>query len=176
MNRGGFVFTSNVDGQFQRAGFAPERIVEVHGSFDGMQCTSECGIGVFPGESFEVGVDGESMRAIHPLPSCPRCGALARPNILMFGDWGWDPSRTDIQMRRMAAWIESLDDARLVVIECGAGQAIPTVRVTCQNLARRRGGTLIRINPREPDVPAGQVSLPIGALGALRALFKRSGQ
>jgi NAD-dependent SIR2 family protein deacetylase len=176
MNRGSFVFTSNVDGQFQRAGFAPERIVEVHGSFEGMQCTSECGIGVFPGESFEVEVDRESMRAMHPLPACPRCGAVARPNILMFGDWGWDSMRTDIQMRRMGAWIESLDDARLVVIECGAGQAIPTVRVTCQDLARQSGGTLIRINPREPEVPAGQVSLPIGALRALRALFERSAQ
>jgi NAD-dependent SIR2 family protein deacetylase len=173
MNRGGFVFTSNVDGQFQRAGFAPERLVEVHGSFDGMQCTSECGVGVFPGESFEVEIDPESMRAIHPLPSCPRCGALARPNILMFGDWGWDSARTEIQMRRLGSWIESLDDARLVVIECGAGQAIPTVRVTCQNIARQHGGTLVRINPREPDVPAGHVSLSLGALGALRALDAR---
>jgi len=173
MNRGGFVFTSNVDGQFQRAGFAPERIVEVHGSFDGMQCTSECGVGIFPGESIEVEIDPESMRAIHPLPACPRCGALARPNILMFGDWGWDQARTEIQMQRLGSWIRSLDNARLVVIECGAGQAIPTVRVMCQNIARQRGGTLVRINPREPDVPAGHVSLPMGALGALRALDAR---
>ena len=72
--QGAFVFTSNVDGQFQRAGFDPERIVEVHGSFDGMQCTRECGIGIFPGESCDVEIDPESMRAIHPLPSCPRCG------------------------------------------------------------------------------------------------------
>ena len=167
---GGFVFTSNVDGQFQRAGFDPERIVEVHGSFDGMQCTRECGIGIFPGVSFHVEIDAESMRAIHPLPSCPRCGALARPNILMFGDWGWDSARTDCQMQRLDNWIESLDDARLVVIECGAGQAVPTVRITCQNIARRMRGTLVRINPREPDVPAGHVSLPMGALKRCSAL------
>jgi NAD-dependent SIR2 family protein deacetylase len=170
MNRGAFVFTSNVDGQFQRAGFAAERIVEVHGSFDGMQCTRECGVGVFPGESFEVDIDRESMRAIHPLPSCPGCGALARPNILMFGDWGWNSARTDIQTRRLHSWIDSLDGARLVVIECGAGQAIPTVRITCENIVRRLGGTLVRINLREPDVPPGHVSLPVGALEALRAL------
>jgi NAD-dependent SIR2 family protein deacetylase len=47
---GSFVFTSNVDGQFQRAGFALEAIVEVHGSFDGMQCIAECGVGVFAGD------------------------------------------------------------------------------------------------------------------------------
>ena len=136
-----FVFTSNVDGHFQRAGFAPERIVEVHGSFDGMQCTSECGVGIFPGGSVEVEIDVESMRAILPLPACTRCGALARPNILMFGDWGWDSARTETQMRRMAAWLDSLDNARLVVVECGAGRAIPTVRVTCENITRQCGGT-----------------------------------
>ncbi len=173
MNRGAFVFTSNVDGQFQRAGFDPERIVEVHGSFDGMQCTRECGIGVFSGESYTVEIEPESMRAIHPLPSCPRCGALFRPNILMFGDCGWDSERTDSQMRRMVSWIDSLDDARLVVIECGAGQMIPTVRITSQSVVRELGGTLVRINTDEPDVPAGHVSLPMGALDALLALDAR---
>lgn len=48
--QGGFVFTSNVDGHFQRAGFAPDRIVEVHGSFHGMQCMRDCGIGIFPAQ------------------------------------------------------------------------------------------------------------------------------
>jgi len=170
MNRGGFIFTSNVDGQFQRAGFALDRIVEIHGSFAGMQCTGECGVGIFPGDTVEVAIDPQSMRAIHPLPACPRCGSLARPNILMFGDGGWDSARTDIQMRRMRAWIEALGRAPLVVIECGAGQAVPTVRITCQNIARQHGGTLVRINTREPDVPAGHVSLPLRALDALRAL------
>jgi len=173
--RGGFVFTSNVDGEFQRAGFAPEQIVEVHGSFTGMQCTSECGVGIFEPESIAVEIDPDSMRAIPPLPACPDCGALARPNILMFGDWGWDSACTDAQMGRMNRWIESLGEARLVLIECGAGQAIPTVRVTCENIARRFGGTLVRINPREPDVPAGHVSLPLGALAALRGLEARLG-
>ena len=37
--RGYFVFTSNVDGQFQRAGFAAERMVECHGSIHHFQCS-----------------------------------------------------------------------------------------------------------------------------------------
>jgi NAD-dependent SIR2 family protein deacetylase len=173
MKRGAFVFTSNVDGQFQRAGFDADRLVEVHGSFVGMQCTRECGIGVFCDELYEVEIAPESMRAIHPLPSCPRCGALVRPNILMFGDWSWDSERTDGQMRRMVSWIDSLNDARLVAIECGAGMAIPTVRVTCENAIREHGGTLVRINTREPDVAGGHVSIPMGALDALLALDLR---
>ena len=152
-----------------------DRIVEVHGSFEGMQCIRNCGVGVFTGHSFDVEIDPSSMRATHPLPSCPGCGALARPNILMFGDWGWDSARTEIQMHSFHSWIESLDGARLVVVECGAGQAIPTVRITCENIARQLEGTLVRINPRESDVPAGHISLPMGALDALRAINARLG-
>jgi NAD-dependent SIR2 family protein deacetylase len=170
---GGFVFTSNVDGHFQRAGFAHDRLVEVHGSFEGMQCTCDCGIGIFPGAEIAVQIEPVTMKATPPLPSCPQCGALARPNILMFNDWGWDSARADVQHRNMADWFDSLSGARLVIVECGAGQAVPTVRSTCERVARLCEGTLIRINPREADVPAGHVSLPIAALAGLRLLDER---
>jgi NAD-dependent SIR2 family protein deacetylase len=176
MRQGGFVFTSNVDGHFERAGFTPEQIVEVHGSFEGMQCTSECGIGIFPGSSVKVEVDPETMRAVGRLPECPECGALARPNILMFGDLEWDPARTHAQTRRMSSWLGRLDGAKLAVVECGAGQGVPTVRLTCQRIAREYGGTLIRINTREPEVPSGHISIPISALAALRAINERLGR
>ena len=39
---GAFVFTSNVDGQFQKAGFAPERVAECHGSIHHLQCSAVC--------------------------------------------------------------------------------------------------------------------------------------
>jgi NAD-dependent SIR2 family protein deacetylase len=173
MPRGGFVFTSNVDGHFQHAGFDLDRIVEVHGTLVAMQCLDECGIGIFPSEPFAVAIDEETMRAIPPLPACPRCGAVARPNVLMFGDWGWDSSRTDPQHRRLDSWLRALDGERLVIVELGAGRAVPTVRITCEEIARRCRGTLIRINPREPDVPAGHLSLPRGALDALRTIDQR---
>ena len=39
---GSFVFTSNVDGQFQQAGFDRERVIECHGSISHLQCTEPC--------------------------------------------------------------------------------------------------------------------------------------
>lgn len=39
---GAFVFTSNVDGQFQKAGFDPERVLECHGSIHWLQCLRDC--------------------------------------------------------------------------------------------------------------------------------------
>jgi NAD-dependent SIR2 family protein deacetylase len=175
MPRGGFVYTSNVDGHFQKAGFPPEQVYEVYGSTAAMQCLGECGVGIFSAESHCVNVDPRTMRAVPPLPQCPQCGGMARPNILMFGDWSWDPSHSEIQEWRLKSWLASLAGAPLVVIECGAGTAVPTVRLICQDAACRYHGTLVRINLREPEVPSGQISLPMRALDALRALDERLG-
>ena len=166
---GYFVFTSNVDGQFQRAGFSDERIYECHGAIDFAQCTQRCGVGVIEA-NFDVQVDEQSFRAVEPLPKCPSCQHLLRPTILMFGDWGWDSTRHEAQERKMDEWmakIGTLDG--VVVVECGAGTAIPTVRGFGEQLASR-GATLIRINVREPNVPSGQISLSSGALFALDAI------
>ncbi len=170
---GAFVFTSNVDHHFQKAGFDPERVVEVHGSIEWLQCTARCGAGLFavdPANPRPVVVDETTMRAAEPLPACPQCTALARPNILMFGDWEWDESRTMKQVKRLGVWQEALGQGPVAVVECGAGTAIPTVRHFCEKMALALGSPLIRINVREPEVPDGHIGIPLGALAALRAI------
>jgi NAD-dependent SIR2 family protein deacetylase len=170
LRHGAFVFTSNVDGHFQRAGFDPERVCEVHGSIHWLQCLDECGVGIYPAEGIDVAVDETTFRARDPLPACPRCGGPARPNILMFGDGEWDTGRSWPQEERLNAWLQAAAGARLVVVECGAGRAIPTVRSLCEQAAGRLDGTLVRINVREPEVPPGHVGLPLGARDALLAI------
>lgn len=173
MRYGAFVFTSNVDGQFQRAGFAEDRLYELHGAIDWMQCTRACGVGLFEAAPFQVQVDPKTFRAHGKLPACPRCGALARPNILMFGDFDWDESRASLQRRRFNAWLESVPHGRVAVVECGAGTAIPTVRRTSEVLADRLDGALVRVNVREPEAPPGAIGISAGALEALRAIDER---
>jgi NAD-dependent SIR2 family protein deacetylase len=170
MRHGAFVFTSNVDGQFQKAGFDAERVCEVHGSIHALQCTRDCGAGIFPAHRFEVDVDGEALRAREPLPRCPRCGALARPNVLMFGDWGWDGSETERQEGRLEAWLRATARAPTAVVECGAGPAIPTVRHFCERVAEARGTSLVRINVRDSEVGDGHIGLAMGAAEALQAI------
>ena len=170
---GFFVFTSNVDGQFQRAGFDGERILECHGSIHHLQCTARCSNEINSAAGFEVSVDDETFKAAPPLPSCSACGALARPNVLMFGDWGWLPERTSVQEGRFSSWVSNLGDARLAIIEIGAGTAVPTVRMTSEQLARRSGATLIRINVREPQVPGDHIGIAMGGLEALVEIEER---
>ena len=160
------VFTSNVDGQFQRAGFG--LVAEVHGSIHHLQCTIPCGPHIWSAADLDVHVDPGTMRAAQPLPECVHCGELARPNILMFGDADWVATRGDEQVRAVNEWRRRYRD--LVVVELGAGNAVPTVRRYAE-LAAATNGALIRVNPREPDVRHGRgISLRYGALDALTAL------
>jgi len=173
MSLGAFVATSNVDGHFQRAGFDCTRVLEVHGTIHRMQCTRSCGQDVFPADSVEVAVDTTTLRACPPLPACSACGALARPNILLFGDWDWDSRQANVQESRLRDWLTTVHGRKFVIVECGAGQAIPTIRHMSEAVADRPGATLVRINPREPQVPSGGIGLPLGALEALRAISAR---
>lgn len=162
------IFTSNVDGQFERAGFQP--VAEVHGSIHRLQCVLPCRQDAWPAGELAVEVDHGTMRATGVLPRCRHCGRLARPNILMFGDARWVPAASRRGLDSLAAWRRSLDPHRLVVLEIGAGTAVPTVRRQAE-LASAATGALIRINPREPQVRHGRgIALPLGAAQALAAL------
>lgn len=169
MKHGSFVFTSNVDGQFQKAGFSPQRVVECHGSISNFQCTTDCGAGVFSNHQ-PINVDPATFRAFGKLPSCTKCGALARPNILMFGDYGWDEGPSKAQRTMLLSWLNSVRDKKIVIVECGAGTAIPSVRMFCENLAGGMDATLIRLNIREHEVPEGGLGIPLGALKALNMI------
>ena len=168
MAHGGFVFTSNVDGQFQRASFGDEAVVECHGSIHHLQCTQPCCDTIWPADAFLPEVDMDACRLLSNLPLCPRCGALARPNILMFNDGAWLLERSEDQYARFTRWRARVK--RLAVIELGAGVDIPSVR----RMAESQRAPVIRINPREAAVRDG-VSLEMGALDALRALATRLG-
>ena len=69
---GFFVFTSNVDGQFQRAGFPDDRLAECHGTIHHLQCAEPCCGDIWPAGATRVHVDEQTLRAADPLPRCPR--------------------------------------------------------------------------------------------------------
>lgn len=169
LHHGVAVFTSNVDGQFQKAGFDPARIVECHGSIHHLQCLAGCHDGIWSADPVQPEVDENACLMTSELPRCPRCGGLARPNILMFGDWGWISRRSDEQQARLDAWCGQVGE-RLLVIELGAGTAIPSAR----RYGEYRGRRLIRINPREAAVSSPRhIGLPLGALEGMQLLWER---
>lgn len=162
MPKGAFVFTSNVDGHFQKAGFDMDRVAECHGSIHQMQCLAGCCDQVWSADTFAPEIDTDNCRLLSDLPTCPACGGIARPNILMFGDWSWNEMRTQTQHARLDAWLARV--SRPVVLELGAGTAIPTVR----RFGEAIGCPLIRINPTEFNVGLQRdIGIPLGALDGI---------
>ena len=165
MPEGMFVFTSNVDGQFQKAGFGGKQVHECHGSIHHLQCLDGCMGDIWSAEDVCPVVDDETGQLISDIPRCPYCDEIARPNILMFGDSGWLGYRSELQEANFQAWRRKV--RRPVVIEIGAGQSIPTVR----RFGEAQEGFLIRINPNEPDVNGlSCMGFRMGGLEALRRI------
>lgn len=163
-----FVVTSNVDGQFQKAGYREDQVLEVHGSIHHLQCLSPCGSAIWDNDE-TIPVDFDAMRARH-VPLCRHCGHTARPNILMFGDYSWLPNRTRGQEMRFDSFLGQHRHAPMVVIEMGAGTAIPTIRYMSEDLGHQFKATVIRVNPRDPHIGGRHVSLPCGALEGLEGI------
>jgi NAD-dependent SIR2 family protein deacetylase len=162
MPEGAFVFTSNVDGHFQKAGFSPKHIAECHGSIHHLQCLNDCGQPVWSAVDFLPVVDIDTCMLISPCPVCPSCGGTARPNIMMFGDHDFDSAHADRQRDRLETWLARLH--RPVVIEIRAGTAIATVRGYGEWIDR----PMIRINPTESAVGLlRDISISLGALNAI---------
>jgi len=163
-----FVFTSNIDGHFAKSGFDLERIYEIHGNTHYMQCGRglECSREIWSAGNLELRIEEETMRALDELPKCPLCGSMARPNILMFGDRAFNPLRTVDQEYLYKKWRRKNDLARIVAIEFGAGEAVPTVRYECQ----RMGRPLIRVNPVDYKADFDSISFPAKASVAIELL------
>ena len=164
-----FAFTSNIDGHHQLSGFHESQVMEVHGSLMWLQCTTPCSRRVWSAADLKLNVDMTQCRAAEPLPICPECGAVARPNVLMFGDWSFIGDRTETQGGYFSDFLRDLKPEQLTILEIGAGSAVPTVRMQSERLLRA-GAQLIRINPRESHGPGSTISVPMGGLEALRAL------
>eukprot|EP00929_Paragymnodinium_shiwhaense_P039260 TRINITY_DN20642_c0_g1_i3.p1 TRINITY_DN20642_c0_g1~~TRINITY_DN20642_c0_g1_i3.p1 ORF type:complete len:270 (+),score=50.12 TRINITY_DN20642_c0_g1_i3:305-1114(+) len=110
------------------------------------------------------------------LPTCALTGKPARPNVLMFGDWEVIMNRIEEQQDRFECWKVALPrEARLAIVEVGAGKAVPTIRNTSGRMLRQfPNATLVRLNFDDADLDDDSISpdraVLLGGVGALDAL------
>jgi NAD-dependent SIR2 family protein deacetylase len=152
-----FSFTSNIDGQWIKAGWPEDRLHECHGSIHLMQCSRPCSTDVWPtGDALKLNVDPITHCAIDPLPLCARCQSLARPNVLMFNDWNFVEKRHQKHRNYYNSFVKSLKKAetKLFILELGAGTAVPTVRIQSEHMFSEyiSSASFVRINPSAEDV------------------------
>lgn len=153
-----FVITTNVDGQFKKAGFDPEKIFEVQGDYGLMQCAVGCHPMVYSDkETVE-----EILKHSHDLtvdskyvPMCPVCGGNmdvhVRKNQFFVQDEGWENAaeRYEEFMARYAG------KSHVALLELGIGFNTPTIiRYPFERITYRNpNATLIRLNSQYPHGP-----------------------
>lgn len=167
--QGGAIFTSNVDGQFQAAGFSEDLIYECHGSIHHLQCSAMCTDDIWSAQEFIPEVDEDDCQLMNQFALCPHCGGIARPNILMFNDDTWIDERSHQQGTRLDTWLKKTNHP--LIIELGAGTAIPSVREFGERVVDEFSPRLIRINLREATVSGFEgISLSMGSLEGLKMI------
>jgi len=151
-NNNYFIFTSNVDNHFQKAGFDKNKIYEVHGSIEYLQCINNCNNKVFKNHLKDMSIDMETLH-VKDVPYCKECNKVTVPNILLFGGTTFNEVRVKEQNRRFLQWLSDVKDLKVVILEIGAGKTVPTIRNFNDSYSKRHENfKLIRINPLESEV------------------------
>lgn len=160
------VFTSNIDGQFEKAGFDADHVTECLGRISWLQCITPCTDDIWPATDFSI---LENYATKTELPKCPHCGALARPNVLLSNDTTWVNKRTQLQEDFLVELLERMKSP--VIIEIGAGIG-PVRHFSHEMRCEKPSSPFIRINPHSSQTGSGAhcVGLPMGALDALTAI------
>jgi NAD-dependent deacetylase len=120
------VITQNVDGLHGRAG--SQRVIEVHGSIRTASCV-ECG----------ATVTSEQAVALLPVPYCPSCGHVLKPDVVMFGEL-----LPEIAIDRA---VRLASDARLMLVVGSSLEVFPVAGLPLETLAA--GGRLAIVNRGE---------------------------
>jgi NAD-dependent deacetylase len=150
-----WVLTQNVDGLHRAAG--SQNVIEIHGAAGRLLCT----------RCTWRGVTGDYERITLP-PACPRCGALARPDVVLFGERLPAAALADLD-RELAEGFE-------LVFSVGTSSLFPYIELPV-HAARRSGATTVEINPaRTPVSDLVTHRIALGAAEALEAIWRRVGE
>lgn len=183
---GFFSFTSNIDSHWVASGTKGDNVLEVHGAVKWLQCSKPCAPDVWKApKDHGLVEDPVTHRVQGILPTCPKCKAVARPNVQMFGgDSGFSKARRGAQFSRYDAWLKSLEarpdkgSLRVTCVELGCGLTVPTVRNELESVVKKfPEARIVRINPENPglstELASKGVSLPLKAGFAIEELSKQ---
>lgn len=136
-----FVLTTNVDHQFQRAGFDKHRLFYTQGDYGLFQCSEPCHQKTYDNEKVinNMVKQQEDMKIQTSLiPHCPVCGKPMTVNLradsTFVEDEGWH-----IAAERYAQFLRRHENCKVLYLELGVGANTPGIikypfwRMTAQN-------------------------------------------
>lgn len=145
-----FVLTTNVDGLFEKAGFAADRIFAVQGDYAYMQCAVGCQERLYYNEHAvrEMCRHTESCHIPSRLvPHCPVCGGKMELHIRKDGYFIQDAQWHD-SYARYDTFLQAASRGSTVLLELGVGYNTPgIIRFPFEQMASQADNvTLVRIN------------------------------
>jgi NAD-dependent deacetylase len=145
-----WTLTQNIDGLHQQAG--AKNVLEIHGNLHHLACT-EC--------DWQQTVENFSSMTLPPR--CPKCGAIVRPKVVLFGEM-----LPEDVLDRLYVQLDTGFDA---VFSIGTTSTFPYISGPIE-LAHRRGWSTVEINPATTQVShLVQVKLPLRAAEAMDAIW-----
>ena len=161
-----FCLTSNIDGHFQKSGFAEENVRELHGTLAYFQSSQPD----LTKEVWKNELSGDEILenvANGIFPTCPNSEIKARPNVYMFRDDTYINTKSKEQENRFQAFLDRNKGKNILVFEIGSGPHVQTVRVKTRMLKTEYGANIVRINPKDYTIKTPHIGIAKGALEAL---------
>jgi NAD-dependent deacetylase len=145
------VITQNIDRLHERAG--SRTVVEVHGSIRTSSCL-DC----------RTVVPFDEVVALLPVPHCPSCGRVLKPDVVMFGEL--------LPAAQMAQAEQLAREARLMLVVGSSLEVYPVAGLPLETLAN--GGRLALVNRGSTPLDSRAAVVVDGGAGeTLRALADR---
>lgn len=171
-----FIITTNVDGQFEKAGFSSEKIFAPQGEYSLFQCSQPCTDELYHNKSM---VDkmlknmGEDLKIKEEdIPKCPKCGAYLIPNLRVDHRFVEKPHMKNLS--NYGEFIKSSKDKKVLLLELGVGYNTPVIiRYPFENISNRyEKAKLVRITMDNATVPKGIEEKSICIDGDIREVLE----
>ncbi len=145
-----FVITTNVDGQFEKAGFEKERVFETQGDYAYLQCENACHNKLY----YNYDLVNEWLKNTKDckipsniVPKCPVCGGNMEMNLRKDANFVQDENWYK-QDKRYGEFLDKSQDKNLLLLEIGVGFNTPgIIRFPFEQMVYNNINThLVRIN------------------------------
>ena len=152
-----FVLTTNVDHQFQKAGFDKRRLFYTQGDYGLWQCSVPCHQETYDNEKtvrkmMELQADMRVPTGL--VPRCPVCGRPMTMNLraddTFVEDAGWQQAQ-----KRYGEFLRGHQRGRVLYLELGVGFNTPgIIKIPFWHMtAANRQARFVSINPQDSGVP-----------------------
>jgi NAD-dependent SIR2 family protein deacetylase len=154
-NKEHFVITTNVDGQFEKAGFEKNKIFAVQGDYSLLQCEEGCHNKVYYNENdvnnWLKNTDKDLKIPSNTVPKCPICGKNMDMNLRKDAYFVQDENWYK-QSKMYDEFLDNSKDKKTLLIEIGVGFNTPgIIRFPFEQMVYSNPNTtMIRINKDYP--------------------------